>query len=774
MNKDQLISAVTDSEASTGLGSLGLSWNTGTVVQSLLVAGGLAAAHGAAAQVPAAPEGEVVELDETALQAEKPKEVSSPKFTAPLIDTPQTVSVIPSQVFHEQGARNLTDVLKNTPGITFNAGENGFVSGPSNFSMRGFDSSGSVYVDGFRDSGNYLRDTYNVEQVEVIKGPAADNGRGTAGGYVNVVTKTPQLGQFVRGTASFGFDGEGSKERYRGTLDVNQPLDETIGFRLNGLWENGGVPGRKVAKNRTWAVAPSITLGLGTDTRYTLAYSHLDQDNIPDFGVPGAFIKKMKAYDPNINGKGMRNNFYGLKSDFDKVKSDAVTFRVEHDFSAETQISNQTRWSDTKREAHFTVPFGYDPATRTVTTQRQAFDRKNTLLANQTNLQHKFETGSLQHTLTTGLELSREESKANRYGTQNDPGTGAPISVYSPDANRAGPWNIAATQNNKVKIDTIAVYAYDTVELSEDWILSGGLRFEHYDLELRSRTAAGAPTGINYKTSESTLGGKIGLVYKVAPNGSIYVTAGLSALPPGAFLSNPDISRTGDNAFPGAGAGMNSKGSKVQEALNLEVGTKWEFFEGRLGTSLALFHTERRNVAMGDGFGTRLLGYGKQIVQGAELGVTGKITDEWSVFGGLLLMDSERKHSSAIDAQLRHGPVNGDQLAFTPHVTANLWTTYQLPIEGLSIGGGARYVGSSYLGRPDDAERIIPNGSAGKLPSYWVFDAMVSYDINENFTVRFYVENLADRFYATSANWPGTRVAVGAPRTFTLSADIRF
>src|SRR5690554_2751828 len=184
MNNDKQTSAVHDSEkASPVSGRNAVRYATG----ALLTAGGLYA-HGAVAQTQETP---VVELEQTAVKAEKVKEVTSPKFTSPLIDTPQTVSVIPGQLIQQQNARNLTEVLRNTPGITFNAGENGFVSGPSNFSLRGFDSSGSVYVDGMRDSGNYLRDTFNVEQVEVVKGAAADNGRGTAGGYINIVSKTP-------------------------------------------------------------------------------------------------------------------------------------------------------------------------------------------------------------------------------------------------------------------------------------------------------------------------------------------------------------------------------------------------------------------------------------------------------------------------------------------------------------------------------------------------------------------------------------------------------
>ena len=144
-----------------------------------------------------------------------------------MLDTPQTVNVIPETLFRQQNARTLTDVLKNTPGISFEAGENGFASGTNNFSLRGFNTSGSIFVDGARDNGSYTRDVFNVEQVEVFKGPAADNGRGGAGGYVNQVTKTPTLQSFIAGGASFGFDQYDSEPRRRATLDTNQVINDS-------------------------------------------------------------------------------------------------------------------------------------------------------------------------------------------------------------------------------------------------------------------------------------------------------------------------------------------------------------------------------------------------------------------------------------------------------------------------------------------------------------------------------------------------------------------
>lgn len=730
-------------------------------------------------------------LPEVAVQSQRNREVSSPKFTAPLVDTPQTIAVIPRQLFDQQGAQNLTEVLRNTPGITFNAGENGFATGMSNFSLRGFDTSGSVFIDGARDSGNYFRDIFNVEQVEIAKGPAGDNGRGGAGGYVNIATKSPRAENFGSATASYGFDEHASIDRKRATVDVNQSLDGNVkgaAIRLNALWQDGGIAGRDHAEKNSWGLAPSVIFGLGQPTRAMLSYQHLAQSDVPDWGVPGALIAGMIGYDASSRGEANRSRFYGHASDYDDVTSDSALARIEHDLSPTLRLSNQTRWSQTEREAIYTVPTGYTAATRLATTQRQAYHRDNTAVSNLTNLAAGFEAGSLRHSLSTGLEITREESSAHRYvtnGALGDPGS-TPIDNPNPQRALTGFVGLVPLQTSAVEVGTIAAYAYDTVQLNPQWQLTGGLRVEKYSVDIDSNTAAGAPQGPDgFDRSDTTVSGKIGVAFKPAKNASLYAAVGVSALPPASFLSNPDISRDGDNAFPGWSAGQNSASSKVQRSTNYEVGAKWNFAGNRLTTSAALFRTERHNIATGGtvaGIANTFAGYAEQVTQGLELGATGQLTRDWSVFGGLLFMESERRHSAAVDAARRAAnpadygtrtSTNGDELAFSPKVSANLWTAYRFPL-GLTLGGGFQHVGDSWVGRPDDAERIIPNGIAGKLPSHTVFNAVASYEVNKTLTLRLNLDNLTDEFYAASSNWPASRVAPGAARSFLLSVEYRF
>ncbi len=698
---------------------------------------------------------------------------ASPKQTAPLLDTPQTVTVVPQQIIRERGATNLTEVLRNTPGITFDGGENGFGTSMTNFKLRGFDTSGSVFIDGSRDNGSYARDVFNIERVEVFKGPAADNGRGGAGGYINLVTKTPTLRNFFTGEVGVGFDGYKSEARKRATVDFNRVVAPNTAVRFNGMWENGGVAGRDIAEANAWGVAPSITFGLGTDTRATFSYEHLTRKDLPDWGIPAHVIPGMARYTPSVAGVS-RDSFYGLRSDFDNTTSDVALARFEYDFSKTATISNQTRFARVDRNSFFTSPTAYNAGTGAVTTLTQGYGRVNTTLSNITNYSAEFYTGAFKHNLSMGLELTREESDAKRYAAAAATGQQTTTNIFNPNPNRVPTAFPYVTQTNAVKVDTIAAYLYDTMHLNRQWQITGGLRVERYKVNITDSQGAN-----NFNASETTLGGKIGVIYKPVDNGSIYASVGLSHRPPGSYLSNPDISREGNNAFPSL-----IRGADPIRSINYEVGTKWDFFNGRLSTTAALFRSEQR-VPLNPGGN---IYYSKEIVQGLELGVAGNITQNWKVFGGLLFLDSKRETSAALDAALvaqtggdfvgldgrTYTTVNGNELAFTPRVSGNLWTTYRLSAIPLTLGGGVQYVGSSWLGRPDDATRVIPNGVFGKLPAYTLLHLMASYELSKDVEVRFNVDNVTDKLYAVSTNWPGQRVQLGAPRTYRLTANFKF
>ncbi len=701
--------------------------------------------------------------------------VTSNKITGPLLDTPQTVTVVPGTIIQERGATNLTQALRNTPGITFDAGENGFATSTNNFKLRGFETSGSIFTDGVRSSGSFARDMFNVEQVEVVKGAAADNGRGAAGGYINLVTKTPQLENFVRGESSLSFDEYGTDPFFRSTVDINQRVG-SVAVRMNGMYESGGVMGRDVAELDAYGLAPSIAFGLGTDTRAIFSYERLQRNDLPDWGVPGATVPGLMTYNP-VTAGAARDNFYGLRSDYDDVAGDRVTARFEHDLSDNFTVSNQTVWDRASRDARYTIPTGIAVgAPVQATTERQFYDRVNETWSNQTNLAGTFVAGGFKHTISTGVEYTNERSDANQFGAQNPGNT----NVFDPDPDRYNAPSLDPNGRNGVEIETVAAYFYDTIALTRKLDLVGGLRVEHYNYEIASKALPSGTPGTfdGVEGDETTLGGKIGLVYKPVENGSLYASYGTGAVPPGSYLSNPDISRTGNDALPGFAP---EAGPVTID--NYEVGVKWDWFGGKLSTTAAAFRTVKNDVPHKTRRSDTIF-YEEQMVQGIELGIAGNLTDRWKVFGGALWLDSERRSSAAFNAEAcadRPGDyggdcsqtTDGDELAFTPKFSATLWMTYDVT-DQFTVGGGVQYTGDSWLGRPDDAFRVIKNGVAGKLPDYFLVNVMASYELTDNVDLQFNIDNLFDEDYAVATNWNGSRATLGAPRTFRLGTSFDF
>jgi catecholate siderophore receptor len=699
-------------------------------------------------------------LEEVTVEGQKYRnEVSSPKYTAELVNLPQTVVVIPKTVFREQAAITLSDVLRNTPGITMLAGEGGGASNTAgdSFFMRGFDATNSIFIDGVRDQGAYSRDVFNLDQVEVSKGPSGSyTGRGNASGSVNLVTKTPTEQPLRAVGLTYG-----SNDHVRSTVDFNQPLPEDFlggsAVRLNAMWQDGGVAGRDEVERDAWGIAPSFALGLGTDTRLTLAAQILRQENTPDYGLPSAALPGLAPTTPPV-GHVDQNNFYGIAGvDFDDIDSDSYLARIEHDFAPGVTLRNLTRYSDNHRLAVVTViqnPAAFDPLTGLVTRARQINERINRNFTNQTNLNFEFMTGSLSHSMSTGVEYANERQiSPGRTGA----GTAPPADIYHPNPHDPvtgfAPARTGAFTDGETT--TVAGYGFDTIELSRRWQLSAGVRVERYDTDFLSVAIPGSGTAdIKLNTSDTLTSWNTGLVFKPADNGSIYVSAATTQTPPGGL--NFTLSPTTTNA--------NSPTLEPQKSTNYELGTKWDVLEGRLSTTAAVFHTVNTNVVTSETIGGTVVAASfdsEQRVDGIELTVSGLITPMWQVFAGYAYLDSEFTRSAVTNQ-------TDATLQWTPRNSGNVWTTYQLPF-GFSVGGGVRYMDT--VAR---SSLTIPNGAAPSLPDYWVYSATAAWQANERMTFRVNVNNVTDEVYAASLNNNGGRYNPGAERSFLLSADFAF
>jgi len=723
------------------------------------------AATATAAPATVAPQStvEVVGNYENPFRAEN---ASSPKYTERLVDTAQTVQVIKKELFEQQGALTLTEALRNTPGVgAFFLGENGNTNTGDAIFMRGFDTSGSIYVDGVRDVGSISRDVFNLEQIDVLKGPAGtDNGRSAPTGSVNLVTKKANLTDLVT-TAITG----GSGEQKRITLDANKVLDEQRGIavRLNVLAQDSGSAARDVVENKRWAVAPSIGFGLNGPTRVHLDYLHVDQNNIPDGGVyviglPGYTspdrAKPWVADAPKVDPK----NFYGSVDDYDDVKADMATVRIEHDFSPTMKLQNTSRYGKTSQDylltafltsaANLATPVEADPNTWTLARSiRTGKDQENKILTNVTTLTSQFDTGAVSHTLVTGLEITSE--RQTTWGLTGL-GTLPPANIYRPDPNQAPttPVDVRRTgAYNEGEVDTQSVYVFDTVKVGERWIFNGGVRLDHFrgDYSVVALTN-NVLTPTRFKVGDNLVNGKLSALYKPTANSSVYAMVASSKQPPGGSFTVSGNANSAQNPI-----------YDPQKTVTTEVGGKLDLLKSKLSLSAALFRTDVENEVEQDPVDQQWYQTGEKRVQGVELGATGELAPHWLLSAGYLYMDTSVERGRNVTA------AGENSLTYTPKQSFTAWTSYDLPW-GLRIGGGARF--SDKLARGTDGAI----GTPAYTESYWVFDAMVGYKVSKHVDLRLNVYNIGDEKYVAAINKSGYRYTPGTPRSASLTANVRF
>jgi catecholate siderophore receptor len=706
--------------------------------------------------------------DETSYNTER---ASSSKYTAPLVDTPRSITVIPQQVIKDTGALNMQDALRTVPGITFGAGEGGNPQGDRPF-IRGFDAQGDTYLDGVRDTGSQSREIFAVESIEVSKGPnSAIGGRGAAGGSINLVSKKAHLGDSFDGGFTWGSD---QTQRY--TMDGNYQLNDTTAGRLNLLSHESNVAGRDSVDYDRWGIAPSLAFGLGTDTRVNLDYYHLENNDTPDSGIPysipaGGSAARTKSNPDKPDDGGDSTNFYGLNDrDFRKGRTDISTFAIAHDLNDAMTVKNTLRHGSSMQDYILTQPDDSKGNVNNGTVWRRANTRvSNTeTTTNQTDLFGDIYIAGFKNSYSTGVEYTHEESQKSSYSVNTDttPRTAAVTNTCNPaligapsgynctslsNPNPNDPWNGAISRNyagTDTKADTYAMYVFDTLELSQQWLLNMGLRYDHFETDYKTFDGSGVTTAKDKDTSEFVTG-QFGVVYKPAENGSIYASYATSAIPPGNTLSE------GSEGNPLGGGTVNND-LKPETTKNYEIGTKWDLLNDQLSLTADIFRTEKENARVQVNTNT-YENAGKTRVQGIELSATGRITDKWQVFAGYAYMDSEQIDGGPL------GAVNdGNELPNTPKNSASLWTTYQV-LPRLTVGGGAFYV--------DDVFGNVANTTM--VESYVRYDAMAAYKLTKNIDLQLNVQNLTNETYYDKAF--STHFANQAPgRTALLSTNFHF
>lgn len=645
------------------------------------------------------------------------------KFTADLIDMPKSVTVISEQVIQDSGSQTFSEALRMTPGITLGGGEGGIAIGDRPF-IRGFDAFASIYVDGVRDIGSQTREIFAIEQMEILKGPSgAFDGRGSAGGSINLVTKQAREGDFLSGSVGVGTDSY-----RRATIDGNTMLGDNAAFRMVGMVHDADVAGRDEVDVKRWGMMPSLTLGLNSPTSATVSWYHLETDDTPDWGLP--YIQDADGL-PQGSPVGNEDKWYGVNGrDFMETESDIATLTISHDFNERVTLSNTTRYGLTTNEYFVQRPnvssaqFASGLINRANTRDR---GNRTETITNLTDLSLAFNTGFIKHSLNTGFEISREENRNRGFNGGGIIG-GNLTSIDDPDNDVAyNPVlrdNFAGTEAETVNR---SVYVFDTMELSEQWLLNAGVRYDDYQTEYdRSNSSTGAPIE-SLENDKDFFNYQLGLVYKIQPDLNVYAAYATSSSPVGLSL--------GDFEYAGGQLVSETEDLDPERSKTFEIGTKWNVLEN-LELTAAVFHTRKTNARVTTG--NTISNAGEAEVNGFELSFAGQITDRWNVFGGYTYLDAKQtKEGTDTDLnQFGAAGTEGKQLPGVARQSASIWSTYQV-LDDLTLGGGAFFMDKVYANP----------GNTGHIPSYVRWDAMAKYDINKNLDLQLNVQNLTDERY---------------------------
>ena len=699
----------------------------------------LAAPDGAQAQEPAAEAPAI--LPELRVQGQgvsgyrPPPDQTMPRSPVPIEQMPQSVSVITREVMQERANTTVRDALRNVTGISLAAGEGGF-SG-DNLTLRGFSARGDFYIDGLRDLGQYTRDSFFLESIEVLKGPSSVMfGRGSTGGVINQTTRMPL--PTTQGTVWLSGYTPGG---VRGTTDVNVRAG-TVAARMVAMGSHIDAAGRDHVFQQRWGVFPSITLGMGTPTTLTLSYLHQEERNMPDYGVPYYMGRPLRV---------STNTFYGLReTDRESTSVDMFTARLEHRFNDAILLRNTFRWAEYGRDISATAPRMANAtapitAASLINRQPQVRNGLDTYIVNQTEGVLNFNTGSwIRHNALVGFEVARESSELTRY-SQSFSLNGSTFINGRPQANLLFPNfddalpNLRTVPNSDIKTvaNTYAFYAMDQMQLGRYFELLLGLRYDNFEARQVNRTNAQ-----RFGRTDDAWSWRAALVFKPVEGVRTYFAYGTSFNPSAESLT----------------LAANNAQLPPETNRSFELGGSWEVMPGLRLTS-SIFRIEKTNARTSDPAADVLQVLdGVVRVDGFEISAVGRITPEWNLLAGYTYLNSEIVES-------RNPAEVGKRFANVAPNTVSVWSTYNLPWD-LQLGAGATYVDVRY-GNTTNTVRA---------PAYLRWDAALAWTPSEGplrgIRLQANALNLGDaRTYDTV--YTG-HVVPGIGRTFVFSMAASF
>jgi len=662
-----------------------------------------------------------------------------PTLTQPIVDTPQTITVIPEAIIELQGSTDLRDVVRNDPSVQIHANEDSATG--TNVYIRGFSARFDTYLDGQLDLGTYFRDPFYLEQVNILTGPSSVLfGRGSTGGVVEQVSKKPGLQPFVQGALAIG-----TEPSERLTADVNVPFADGAAFRFNGLGYNSDIAGRDVGNYQRFAVAPSVAFGLNSPTTFLLSFLHQADWDRPDYGVPWIDIDTPSKISHPASVPW--NNYYGFQDDYLRNTVDQMTATLTHELNDQITLRDQFRYGSFQRNYRLTAPAvdavpPVDPDTgilpvgvpldqvKVARVQRAGFSQE-TFLDDQFGLTAKFDTYGISHTLVIGGEVGHQTSDPTTFKISGVPDT----NLINPNSNA---FFSATTTTIKsaasVTADTLAGYIGDVVAIGPVEI-SGYARIDRF---AASYTNLAVVPVVNYDHTDVRPSFRGAVVYKATPDVSLYTAFGTSFDPSAEGLS---LSSSTFYLSP-------------QRSRSVEAGVKWAMNDHFL-LSADMFRTIIVNLRE-----TNPLDSDFQILagnarsEGFELLAQGHVTDQWQVLAGYT-------YDQATIISSPQGDV-GNRLQNTPKHNVRLWTSYDVMPE-LTLGGGIDYQSNRVPGSVLDGA-----GYTQIAPGYWVASLVGRYKINDMFSVQVNIDNLMDRRYYDGLDDNHVEVGNGRSGRFTL------
>lgn len=687
----------------------------------------------------------------------------------PLLDTPQSVSVVTNRQVADQAATSIGEAIRYTPGVFSAQGE----GNRETLVLRGLTTTGDFFVDGIRDDVQTYRDLYNIDRIEVFRGSNATAfGRGGTGGLINRVTKVAEWRRIIGLRAEAGM-----YDHYRASVDLGTPVSDAIALRLTGVYENSGSYRQGYGLER-WGLNPTASLRLGSRTTVQLGYEHFRDSRVADRGIPSALRPAdfTGAVGPVATGRG---TFFGdpvLSPTY--TNTDAANLYVEHVFSDAVSLRNRTRYAEydkfyqniyagpvnattlintaTATPAPGLPPGSYAPGSVVqLLAYNNATRRRN--IINQTDLNAKVTTGRVKHLILVGAEFGRQETD-NRRLEGFFAAAGVPagvLALYAPvasprvDARGIVFRPIASSADNFGTVDVAAAYVQDQITLSPALQLVVGVRLEHLVTNVRDRRTVGFPATQrrDLRTVDNLWSPRGAIIFKPVASASLYASVSRSWLP-----------RGGDQL---TGLNLSNEALRPERYTNYEVGAKWDV-RPDFTINAALYQLDRENVTVVDPANPTLsvLG-GGQRSRGFELSAVGRIVPQLTVVGSYTYQDAVFVRTVTTPGSTT--VVNaGARVANAPEHSASLWLRYD-PTAKLGLALGTVYQG----------ERFAAQDNLVALPDYARVDGAVYYRLSPALDLQLNVENLLGAHYFPYAH-NNNNITPGGPTAARVAINVRF